>query len=123
MIRKPRIITTVEKVFIILWATAVFWFYLGSLVNFHQNRIWGKYLIPACFTHSSVNKKDFGKVSKSIKDSNLLTFEWQCDLSEITNEESNLYPAQLTEVYPLHDDDIIIRFKAATLIPRGPPVA
>ncbi|MGE5381832.1 MAG: hypothetical protein ACM3PX_00240 [Omnitrophica WOR_2 bacterium] len=50
----------VHRTFLMLWAGAIFWFYLGNLINFHQNRIWGKILIPACFTHSSVNSKDFG---------------------------------------------------------------
>ncbi len=48
-----------HKGFLVLWASAIFWFYLGNLINFHQNRIWGKYLIPSCYTHSSVNKQDF----------------------------------------------------------------
>jgi len=34
-------------------ALAVVWIYLGNLVNFHQNRIWGKQLIPvACSSHA-----------------------------------------------------------------------
>ncbi len=123
MYRKPRILKFVEKVFIILWASAIFWFYLGNLVNFHQNRIWGKYLIPGCFTHSSVNKKDFGKVTKSLKNSNFLTFEWQCSISDETNTRSIQYPLSLDQFYPTDNETLIIQFKAGTLIPRGPPTA
>lgn len=61
--------SVLSKGFVILWATAIFWFYLGNLINFHQNRIWGKFLIPACFTHSSVNNKDFGTLQHTGLDS------------------------------------------------------
>ncbi len=64
-----------KRGFIVLWATAIFWFYLGNLINFHQNRIWGKILIPACFTHSSVNNKDFGSLLNSDHDSFSSLFE------------------------------------------------
>ena len=35
-----------RKRLILLWAFAIGWFYLGSLINFHQHHIWGKSLIP-----------------------------------------------------------------------------
>jgi hypothetical protein len=35
-----------QKRLLILWAFAIGWFYLGSLINFHQHHIWGKSLIP-----------------------------------------------------------------------------
>lgn len=60
MRKRGHLGTLIRQGFVILWATAIFWFYLGNLINFHQNRIWGKVLIPACFTHSSINNKDFG---------------------------------------------------------------
>lgn len=64
-----QIAAIINRGFLILWATAIFWFYLGNLINFHQNRIWGKVLIPSCFTHSSVNNKDFGTLQNSDHDS------------------------------------------------------
>jgi hypothetical protein len=36
----------ISKGFILLWAAAVMWIYIGSLVNFHQHKIWGKPLLP-----------------------------------------------------------------------------
>ncbi len=64
-----RINHYVRKTFTLLWAIAIFWFYLGNLINFHENRIWGKILIPACYTHSSINKKDGDLVKYAGKDS------------------------------------------------------
>ena len=37
---------TSRKRLVLLWAFAIGWFYLGSLINFHQHHIWGKSLIP-----------------------------------------------------------------------------
>jgi hypothetical protein len=36
----------ISKGFLLLWAGAVMWIYIGSLVNFHQHKIWGKALLP-----------------------------------------------------------------------------
>jgi hypothetical protein len=46
---------TSRKRLILVWAFAIGWFYLGSLVNFHQHRIWGKQMIPQ-LNSSSRNK-------------------------------------------------------------------
>lgn len=58
----------INKSLTLLWALAIIWFYLGNLVNFHQNRIWGKLLIPACFTHSSINNKEYSIFSTADAD-------------------------------------------------------
>lgn len=68
--RNSQIRKNFYKTFTLLWALAIFWFYLGNLVNFHQNRIWGKVLIPTCFTHSSANTKDFHFLQKANDDFN-----------------------------------------------------
>jgi hypothetical protein len=34
------------KSFLFLWAAAILWIYIGSLVNFHQHKIWGRALLP-----------------------------------------------------------------------------
>lgn len=113
-----------HKGFLILWASAIFWFYLGNLINFHQNRIWGKYLIPSCFTHSSVNKEDFA--SFQIDDSSTLV-----DYSDVTPQLVNDLVSELTEpvLFVLHSNvyssEITTTsdpFLSATLL-RGPPVA
>ena len=35
-----------QKHLLLIWAFAIGWFYLGSLINFHQHHIWGKQMIP-----------------------------------------------------------------------------
>jgi hypothetical protein len=34
------------KSFLYIWAAAILWIYIGSLVNFHQHKIWGRPLLP-----------------------------------------------------------------------------
>jgi hypothetical protein len=41
-----KLSATSRKGLILLWVFAIGWFYLGSLINFHQHHIWGKSLIP-----------------------------------------------------------------------------
>ncbi len=36
----------IVKSFLFLWAAAILWIYIGSLVNFHQHKIWGRALLP-----------------------------------------------------------------------------
>ena len=40
------IIRFIKKIFFCLWAISVLWIMIGSLVNFHQHKIWGKPLLP-----------------------------------------------------------------------------
>ena len=47
----------VNKLLIIYWAVAITWIYVGSLVNFHQNRIWNKPLIPAALLTQPEKKR------------------------------------------------------------------
>jgi len=34
------------KSFLYIWAAAILWISIGSLVNFHQHKIWGRALLP-----------------------------------------------------------------------------
>jgi len=69
-----------RRAILIGWAVAVVWIYLGNLVNFHQNRIWGKQLIPVACSSTRYKEKDSSSVdksegiSKSIDSSNHLDF-------------------------------------------------
>lgn len=63
---KNSIKSFVSRSFLVLWASAIIWFYVGNLINFHQNLIWGKQLIPACFTYSAANRKDFAALQKGV---------------------------------------------------------
>ena len=113
-----------KRGFIVLWATAIFWFYLGNLINFHQNRIWGKILIPACFTHSSVNNKDFGSLLNSDHDSFSSLFDLDFDAiadnsiasTEFLEACSIIVANPFIEI--LHDAAVIDEYRL-----RGPPVS
>ena len=39
-----------KKSLFCLWAVSVLWIMIGSLVNFHQHKIWGKPLLPQFMT-------------------------------------------------------------------------
>ncbi len=62
-----------KKSILLIWAFAIFWFYLGSLINFHQHRIWGKHLIPAVFTSTRSKQKEGIAVFASKTSSSVLS--------------------------------------------------
>ena len=41
-----KLTSKILKSFLYIWAAAILWIYVGSLVNFHQHKIWGKALLP-----------------------------------------------------------------------------
>ena len=52
-----------KKHLLLIWAFAIGWFYLGSLINFHQHHIWGKQMIPqvnACSRNKSKTAPGYG---------------------------------------------------------------
>ncbi len=51
--------STSQKRLLLIWAFAIGWFYLGSLINFHQHHIWGKSLIPQINTCTRNKGKSF----------------------------------------------------------------
>ncbi|MHC1706577.1 MAG: hypothetical protein AB9842_03525 [Bacteroidales bacterium] len=55
----------IRNVIHIIWAFAILWISLGSLINFHQHHLWRKQLIPEVV--ASFNKKEKSKVVHSIK--------------------------------------------------------
>jgi len=113
-----------KRGFLVLWAAAIFWFYLGNLINFHQNRIWGKILIPACFTHSSVNNKDFGTLLSSDHDSFSSLFEIDFDaIADVQITTTNPVVAKLYfNSYPSNENLFQSPVIADNRL-RGPPVA
>ncbi len=119
-----RVKINVHKGFLILWSLAIFWFYLGNLINFHQNRIWGKILIPACFTHSSANTKDFASLQMadddfdtSISNDNFIAVndsQVLCVFPEVLELHIVYYPADNTLIpTPVSNPNLL----------RGPPTA
>jgi hypothetical protein len=52
-----------QKHLLLIWAFAIGWFYLGSLINFHQHHIWGKQMIPqvnSCSRNKSKTAPGYG---------------------------------------------------------------
>jgi hypothetical protein len=54
------------KSFLFLWAAAILWIYIGSLVNFHQHKIWGRPLLPQLLyaKRDKEQSVDFNKLLK-----------------------------------------------------------
>ena len=110
------------KGFLILWASAIFWFYLGNLINFHQNRIWGKFLIPSCYTHSSVNKQDFSTFQNDDHTA-LLNLNYNFDDAAIARFEFRTEPVSLDLKYTDQDysETLITDPPLPVNALRGPP--
>lgn len=113
----------VNKGFLILWAAAIFWFYLGNLINFHQNRIWGKILIPSCFTHSSINKNsvsdtyhvDYDKSGDHVPSTHLVADE--IELSSLISIEV----LSVKEVLDVSSESVTYSPLLLSILLRGPP--
>jgi hypothetical protein len=62
-----KTIPTVKRLFICLLAIPVLWIMIGSLVNFHQHKIWGKPLLPELVFNKRDKEKnfDFQKILKN----------------------------------------------------------
>jgi hypothetical protein len=54
------------KSFLYIWAASILWIYVGSLVNFHQHKIWGKALLPQLLyaKRDKEHSIDFNKLIK-----------------------------------------------------------
>ena len=113
--------STLRKFILIGWALAVVWIYLGNLVNFHQNRIWGKQLIPVACSSTRVKEKESASFVKNSKSVKFLDLGHQFDFST---------PDKQVAAIPY--SEIIIAFSSLPYIPlssagiqafsfRGPP--
>lgn len=120
-----KVKSILHKGFLILWAAAIFWFYLGNLVNFHQNRIWGKYLIPSCYTHSSVNKQDFGTLQNDDHTALLNLHSYNFDEVVVTQFEFVVDPLVLDTYYTDQDysETLVSDPPISANSLRGPPIA
>ena len=54
-----KLIPAFKRAALILWAFAVLWIYIGSLVNFHQHKIWGRPLLPQLLFCKRDKEKSF----------------------------------------------------------------
>jgi hypothetical protein len=115
--------TASHKRLILLWAFAIGWFYLGSLINFHQHHIWGKSLIPqinSCSRNKSKTAPDYGNdetvgfhlpFNDFISDNqNFVSIALNKHISEITN----LYSSLAHPCIPINEGSAFSQL-------RGPP--
>jgi hypothetical protein len=105
------------------WALAVVWIYLGNLVNFHQNRIWGKQLIPvACYSTRAKEKEGLFTV-KGDTDSRLTIPGQHFDFSTPGQLVSSLPYCEFISTYFFLPDIPVIQQELEALSFRGPPAA
>lgn len=80
------------------WAFAIFWLYIGNLVNFHQHKIWGKQLLPIACTTNRSKEKETASFYKYGKDSYSFT------------------PGHHVDFFVTHDSRLICDSKVSTII-------
>ena len=97
-----------------IWVIPVFLITFGSLINFHQNRIWGEQLLP----YSFVTPRDKAKVLKIQDIKNNFTDFF---VSE-TQDETLVYQPVVQVSYTVSFDQPGFRFLDTSGV-RGPPVA
>ncbi|MBL6949768.1 MAG: hypothetical protein ISR57_03895 [Bacteroidales bacterium] len=97
-----------------IWVIPVFLITFGSLINFHQNRIWGEQLLP----YSFVTPRDKAKVLKIQDIKNYLTDFFVFD----TQDETLLCLPAVQVNYTIISDQSGFRL-LRTSSPRGPPIA
>ena len=101
-------------IFLPVWIIPVLLITFGSLINFHQNRIWGKQLMP----HSFVAPRDKAKIIKiqDVKNqiTDFLTYE--------TVDEIALHRPVIQVDYVITTEETGFRFLMAAGL-RAPPLA
>jgi len=101
-------------IFLPVWIIPVFLITFGSLINFHQHRIWGKQLLP----HSYVTPRDKSKVVKIQDVKNLITDFFTCE----TTDQLSLFRPVIRVSNSIQSENSDFRF----LLPSGlraPPFA
>lgn len=110
----------VKRILLVFWALMIFYFYLGTIINFHQHRIWGKQLIPE--TYATVRGKDKFNlslaVSLGVSLSSFFTTDGIGDLSKSVYSYIAVVYALLVSI-----SGIILSEKHTSSVPvlRGPP--
>ncbi len=101
-------------IFLPIWVIPVFLITFGSLINFHQNRIWGEQLLP----YSFVTPRDKAKVLKIQDVKNDFTDFFISD----RQDEMIVYRPVVQVSYAVSSDQPGFRFLTTSGL-RGPPIA
>jgi hypothetical protein len=112
-----------RKAILIGWALAVVWIYLGNLVNFHQNRIWGKQLIPVACSSTRVKEKDEASFVKNDRSSKFFDSGQHFDFTTPGQRICDIPYFEVATVYFLPPDALVIIQGIQAFSFRGPPSA
>jgi len=115
--------SVLRKLILLGWALAVVWIYLGNLVNFHQNRIWGKQLIPVACYSTRAKEKDSTFTVKSDTDSRLSLPGQLFDFSTPGQQVTDLPYIEFISSYFFLPDIPVLQQEFEALSFRGPPTA
>ena len=92
----------VFKPFLFLWVVALLWICIGSLVNFHQHKIWGAPLLPELL-YAKRDKEHSVDITKLIKQ------DFPKDLNPFTLDFFNIIPGSFSfELYCFKSSKYII---------------
>lgn len=117
-------VTSVFRKLILLgWALAIVWIYLGNLVNFHQNRIWGKQLIPVACYSTRAKEKDGLFIVKSDTDLRLTLPGQHFEFSMPDQQVSDIDYIEFVSDYLSLPDIPVLQQVFEALSFRGPPSA
>jgi hypothetical protein len=118
-----KVSSLLRKALLIGWALAIIWIYLGNLVNFHLNRIWGKQLMPIECSSTRVKEKDAASFVKNDRNSKSIDSGLQFDFTIAGSQISeNLYAVLVSSHLNLLDIPVLHQEIHAFSF-RGPPTA
>jgi hypothetical protein len=112
-----------RKAILVGWALAVVWIYVGNLVNFHQNHIWGKQLIPVSCYSTRAKEKDALSIAKNNDNSRLLSFSQQFDFSAPAQQMFDVPYLSKVSPYFIPIEFPLLKQGFEALSFRGPPSA
>lgn len=115
--------TIFRKLILLGWAFVVVWIYMGNLVNFHQNRIWGKQLIPLACYSTRAKEKEGLLVDKSDTDSRITLPGLHYDFTISVQQSLNLVLPYLIISKYNQSDTPLIHSDFTSFSLRGPPAA
>ena len=112
-----------RKALLIGWALAVIWIYLGNLVNFHLNRIWGKQLMPIECSSTRVKEKDAASFVKNDRNSKSIDSGLQFDFTITNNQICEIQYSELVTSHLNLSDNPVLHQEIQAFSFRGPPSA
>jgi len=115
--------SVLRKAILIGWALAVVWIYLGNLVNFHQNRIWGKQLIPVACSNTRVKEKDEASFVKNDRNSKSFDSGQHFDFTTPDQRVIDISQFEVATFFIILPDIPVFQQGIQAFSLRGPPSA